>query len=178
MVGSKSVFFMDEISTGLDSSTTYAIVKFLRDQTHALNYTTMISLLQPAPESYDLFDDILLLAGGSSHLIFTHPAVTAPLQCFHYHRSLCIKSDLSSADPHAWASQLDPCIQLLQGTALCTGKQAAAGCCLCTCMFLTPSFCSGKPLPCEHGFCTAVQRISQDSAVAQASCLLPAMLLA
>lgn len=68
MVGSKTVFFMDEISTGLDSSTTYAIVKFLRDQTHALNYTTMISLLQPAPESYDLFDDILLLAEGMLHL--------------------------------------------------------------------------------------------------------------
>ena len=64
MVGSKTVFFMDEISTGLDSSTTYAIVKFLRDQTHALNYTTMISLLQPAPESYELFDDVLLLAEG------------------------------------------------------------------------------------------------------------------
>ena len=64
LVGSKTVFFMDEISTGLDSSTTYAIVKFLRDQTHALNYTTMVSLLQPAPESYDLFDDILLLAEG------------------------------------------------------------------------------------------------------------------
>lgn len=68
MVGSKQVFFMDEISTGLDSSTTYAIVKFLRDQTHALNYTTMISLLQPAPESYDLFDDILLLAEGGTSL--------------------------------------------------------------------------------------------------------------
>ena len=58
---------MDEISTGLDSSTTYSIVKFLRDQTHSLNYTTLISLLQPAPESYDLFDDILLLASGTTH---------------------------------------------------------------------------------------------------------------
>lgn len=64
MVGPKQVQFMDEISTGLDSSTTYSIVKFLRDQTHSLNYTTMVSLLQPAPESYDLFDDILLLASG------------------------------------------------------------------------------------------------------------------
>ena len=64
MVGAKQVLFMDEISTGLDSSTTYSIVKFLRDQTHALNYTTLISLLQPAPESYDLFDDILLLSEG------------------------------------------------------------------------------------------------------------------
>ncbi len=81
MVGSKQVFFMDEISTGLDSSTTYAIVKFLRDQTHALNYTTMISLLQPAPESYDLFDDILLMAEGGT---------TLPWLCFSC--LLCIVS--------------------------------------------------------------------------------------
>lgn len=66
MVGAKQVQFMDEISTGLDSSTTYSIVKFLRDQAHALNYTTLISLLQPAPESYDLFDDVLLLAEGET----------------------------------------------------------------------------------------------------------------
>ena len=69
MVGAKQVLFMDEISTGLDSSTTYSIVKFLRDQTHALNYTTLISLLQPAPESYDLFDDILLLSEGMHAVI-------------------------------------------------------------------------------------------------------------
>lgn len=79
MVGSKRVFFMDEISTGLDSSTTYAIVKFLRDQTHALNYTTMISLLQPAPESYELFDDVLLLAEGTllpaAYLVLTSTPV-------------------------------------------------------------------------------------------------------
>lgn len=83
MVGSKQVFFMDEISTGLDSSTTYAIVKFLRDQTHALNYTTMISLLQPAPESYDLFDDILLMAeGGTSFPGYASAACFAPFLPF------------------------------------------------------------------------------------------------
>lgn len=69
MVGAKQVQFMDEISTGLDSSTTYSIVKFLRDQAHALNYTTLISLLQPAPESYDLFDDVLLLSEGRDLLM-------------------------------------------------------------------------------------------------------------
>lgn len=70
MVGAKQVLFLDEISTGLDSSTTYSIIKFLRDQTHALNYTTLISLLQPAPESYDLFDDILLLSEGERTLMY------------------------------------------------------------------------------------------------------------
>ncbi len=59
------VLFLDEISTGLDSSTTFAIMKFLADLTHFLSYTTVIALLQPAPETYDLFDDILLLSGGA-----------------------------------------------------------------------------------------------------------------
>ena len=58
------VLLLDEISTGLDSSTTYQIVKFLADTTHYQNYTTLIALLQPAPETYDLFDDILLLSDG------------------------------------------------------------------------------------------------------------------
>ena len=59
------VLLLDEISTGLDSSTTYQIVKFLADTTHYQNYTTLIALLQPAPETYDLFDDILLLSDGA-----------------------------------------------------------------------------------------------------------------
>ena len=64
IVGPKRVLFMDEISTGLDSSTTYAIIKYLRDATHSLAYTTAIALLQPAPETYNLFDDILVIAEG------------------------------------------------------------------------------------------------------------------
>lgn len=57
----KKVIFADEISTGLDSSTTYEIVKWMADTTHALNNTTLIALLQPAPETFDLFDDVILL---------------------------------------------------------------------------------------------------------------------
>jgi len=57
----KKVVFADEISTGLDSSTTYEIVKWMADTTHALNQTTLIALLQPAPETFELFDDVLLL---------------------------------------------------------------------------------------------------------------------
>ncbi|ERM97072.1 hypothetical protein AMTR_s00122p00119310 [Amborella trichopoda] len=64
IVGPYGALFMDEISTGLDSSTTYRIVNSIRQTVHILNSTTVISLLQPAPETYDLFDDIILLSDG------------------------------------------------------------------------------------------------------------------
>lgn len=40
-------------------------MKYLRDATHELRYTTMVALLQPAPETYELFDDVLLLSDGA-----------------------------------------------------------------------------------------------------------------
>ncbi|GER45131.1 pleiotropic drug resistance protein [Striga asiatica] len=64
MVGPAKALFMDEISNGLDSSTTYQIVNMLRQYVHIMKGTAFISLLQPAPETYDLFDDIALLSDG------------------------------------------------------------------------------------------------------------------
>ncbi|RDX74835.1 Pleiotropic drug resistance protein 1 [Mucuna pruriens] len=64
LVGPANALFMDEISTGLDSSTTFQIVSSLRQYVHILNGTAVISLLQPAPETYDLFDDIILISDG------------------------------------------------------------------------------------------------------------------
>ncbi|XVF47913.1 hypothetical protein PTKIN_Ptkin03bG0148200 [Pterospermum kingtungense] len=64
LVGPAKALFMDEISTGLDSSTTFQIVNSLRQFIHILDGTAVISLLQPAPETYDLFDDIILLSDG------------------------------------------------------------------------------------------------------------------
>lgn len=55
---------MDEISTGLDSSTTFHIVNSFRQMIHILSATGVISLLQPAPETYELFDDLILLSEG------------------------------------------------------------------------------------------------------------------
>ncbi|GKB32923.1 pleiotropic drug resistance protein 1-like protein isoform X2, partial [Tanacetum coccineum] len=55
---------MDEISTGLDSSTTFQIVNSLKQYVHILEGTVIISLLQPAPETYNLFDEIILLSDG------------------------------------------------------------------------------------------------------------------
>ncbi|KAL0330263.1 UNVERIFIED_CONTAM: Pleiotropic drug resistance protein 1, partial [Sesamum radiatum] len=64
LVGPARALFMDEISTGLDSSTTFQIVNSIRQSIHILQGTAVISLLQPAPETYNLFDDIILLSDG------------------------------------------------------------------------------------------------------------------
>nr|QVT92374.1 ABC transporter [Salvia miltiorrhiza] len=64
LVGPAKVFYMDEISTGLDSSTTFQIVKYMRQMVHVMDVTMIISLLQPAPETFELFDDIILLSEG------------------------------------------------------------------------------------------------------------------
>ncbi|KAM0932601.1 putative ABC-type sulfate transporter [Dioscorea sansibarensis] len=64
LVGPARALMMDEISTGLDSSTTYQIVNSIKQSIHILNETAVISLLQPAPETYNLFDDVILLSEG------------------------------------------------------------------------------------------------------------------
>lgn len=63
-MGPTKTLFMDEISTGLDSSTTFQIVKCLQQIAHLNDSTILMSLLQPAPETFDLFDDIILLSEG------------------------------------------------------------------------------------------------------------------
>ncbi|KAK4482015.1 hypothetical protein RD792_012931 [Penstemon davidsonii] len=64
IVGPTKTLLMDEISTGLDSSTTFQIVKCLQQIVHLTEATILMSLLQPAPETFDLFDDIILLSEG------------------------------------------------------------------------------------------------------------------
>ncbi|CAL5438581.1 unnamed protein product [Camellia sinensis] len=64
LVGPARSFFMDNISTGLDSVTTFRIINSIRQSVHFLKKTVMISLLQPALETYNLFDDIILISEG------------------------------------------------------------------------------------------------------------------
>nr|CAB3474119.1 unnamed protein product [Digitaria exilis] len=64
LVGPTKVLFMDEISTGLDSSTTFQIVKCIQQIVHLGEATVLVSLLQPAPEVFELFDDVMLLSEG------------------------------------------------------------------------------------------------------------------
>nr|XP_010316522.1 ABC transporter G family member 31-like isoform X2 [Solanum lycopersicum] len=64
IVGPRKTLFMDEISTGLDSSTTFQIVKCIRNFVNLMEGTVMMALLQPAPETFELFDDLVLLSDG------------------------------------------------------------------------------------------------------------------
>ncbi|KAL6193546.1 hypothetical protein ACLB2K_034630 [Fragaria x ananassa] len=79
IVGPAKAVFMDEISNGLDSSTTFQIVSCLQHFVHITDATALISLLQPAPEAFDLFDDVLLMAEGK---IVYHGPRTSTLQFF------------------------------------------------------------------------------------------------
>ncbi|GAV70531.1 ABC_tran domain-containing protein/ABC2_membrane domain-containing protein/PDR_assoc domain-containing protein, partial [Cephalotus follicularis] len=84
LVGPAKALFMDEISTGLDSSTTFQIVKTLRQSIHILDGTAVISLLQPAPETYDLFDDIILLSDGQIVYQGPHENVLEFFECMGF----------------------------------------------------------------------------------------------
>ncbi|RDX89206.1 ABC transporter G family member 31, partial [Mucuna pruriens] len=64
IVGPRKTLFMDEISTGLDSSTTFQIVKCIKNFVHQMEATVLMALLQPAPETFELFDDLVLLSEG------------------------------------------------------------------------------------------------------------------
>ncbi|CAJ1970634.1 unnamed protein product [Sphenostylis stenocarpa] len=64
IVGPRKTLFMDEISTGLDSSTTFQIVRCIKNFVHQMDATVLMALLQPAPETFELFDDLVLLSEG------------------------------------------------------------------------------------------------------------------
>ncbi|KAG6954537.1 hypothetical protein JG688_00012292 [Phytophthora aleatoria] len=62
--GMKYVSLMDEISTGLDSAATYDIISTQRSIAHTLHKNVVIALLQPSPEVFSLFDDVMILNEG------------------------------------------------------------------------------------------------------------------
>lgn len=64
VVGPIKTLFLDEITNGLDSSTAFQIVACLQQFVHMTDATLLVSLLQPSPETFQLFDDIILMAQG------------------------------------------------------------------------------------------------------------------
>ncbi|ETL43536.1 hypothetical protein L916_05978 [Phytophthora nicotianae] len=64
LVGYKLALFLDSITTGLDSAAAFDIVSTLRGRARSFDQTVVAALLQPAPEVFELFDDVLLLMGG------------------------------------------------------------------------------------------------------------------
>ncbi|CAE7825330.1 ABCG31, partial [Symbiodinium sp. KB8] len=65
LITNARVTLLDEYSTGLDTSTTFDITNALRQWTRHMGGVLGASLLQPTPEVYALFDDIVLLREGA-----------------------------------------------------------------------------------------------------------------
>ena len=64
IVGPAKALLMDEITNGLDSSTAFQIVACLRHLVKITDSTVLVSLLQPPPETFELFDDLVLMSAG------------------------------------------------------------------------------------------------------------------
>jgi hypothetical protein len=64
----KDPIYLMVSQTGLDSSTTFNIVRCIRNFVQFREATVLVALLQPAPETYDLFDDIILMAEVIDHM--------------------------------------------------------------------------------------------------------------
>ncbi|KAL4447582.1 hypothetical protein ABPG75_004801 [Micractinium tetrahymenae] len=79
LVGPVRALFADEISTGLDSNTTYQIMRALGNFTRVMKVATVVGLLQPQPEAFSLFDEVILLSNGK---VCYHGPVEAVLPFF------------------------------------------------------------------------------------------------
>ncbi|GMF26669.1 unnamed protein product [Phytophthora lilii] len=62
--GRKRAMLLDKISTGLDAATTYDIVNSLKSLTRYFKANIVVSLQQPPPEVFNLFDDVLIMNSG------------------------------------------------------------------------------------------------------------------
>ncbi|KAK1937114.1 ABC transporter G family member 31 [Phytophthora citrophthora] len=73
--GNKYVMMMDEISTGLDSAATFDIIATQRSIAKKFRKTLVISLLQPSPEVFELFDNVVILNEG--YMMYNGPRAKA-----------------------------------------------------------------------------------------------------
>ena len=76
LVTNARVFCMDEISTGLDAAVTFNIIAALRAWARTTHGTAIVALLQPTPEVFNQFDELLLLREGAP--VYHGPTKNAP----------------------------------------------------------------------------------------------------
>jgi ABC-type multidrug transport system ATPase subunit len=74
MISNPNVLFLDEPTTGLDSSAAYSIVKYLSELSRATNVVVIMTIHQPAQMVFDMLQDLYLLESG--RLAFFGPLQT------------------------------------------------------------------------------------------------------
>lgn len=58
------MMFIDELTSGLDSENSYLIMKLLKDLSRRKQVASMVIIHQPDPETFALFDNLILLSKG------------------------------------------------------------------------------------------------------------------
>jgi ABC-type multidrug transport system ATPase subunit/ABC-type multidrug transport system permease subunit len=74
MICNPKVLFLDEPTTGLDSTAAYSIVKHLTDLSKRLNIAVIMTIHQPAEMVFDMLQDLYILEAGRL-------AYSGPLSC-------------------------------------------------------------------------------------------------
>jgi ABC-type multidrug transport system ATPase subunit len=64
LIRSPSVLFLDEITSGLDSSNALAVMKLVKEICTERQSIAFVSIHQPRSDIFQLFDRILLLSHG------------------------------------------------------------------------------------------------------------------
>jgi ABC-type multidrug transport system ATPase subunit len=64
LISDPFVLFLDEPTSGLDSLTSYIIVSELKKLAHRENKTVIMTIHQPGTETYELFDNLIILIDG------------------------------------------------------------------------------------------------------------------
>ena len=105
----------DEISTGLDAVTTNDVCKLVCSVTRIRSTVTVVSLLQPPPETVALFDNIIFIDNG--RILFVGPVD----EVTHHFKELGYEQP-ERMDPADWLQ----CLPTKDGSKFLTGSEEGA----------------------------------------------------
>ena len=95
MITNSRVLLLDEPTTGLDAAVARDIMVVLRKWCNISGGTVIAALLQPTPECYELYDNVILMKEGN--VVYQGPRQDIPHFLWHYH-GLEVAPDADIAD--------------------------------------------------------------------------------